>query len=92
MEIFQIVHIPTGEFLASKNRHGKAVLFANEASAKRMIANIVMHVPYVQGAPLSDYSIGSIEVTQSFCTEEFECIPLRATTPTYPAPRLLSLS
>lgn len=91
MKVFQVLHIPTGEYLVSKNRGGQSVLFADEASAQKMIANIVMHAPYVQGAPLTDYKLGPLEATQAFCLEEFDCIA-STTTLRYPAPRILSFS
>ena len=92
MEVFQVLHIPTGEYVNSKNRGGQSVLFADEFSAKKMICSIVLHTSYVGGAPLTDFKVGNLEATQTFCTEEFDCVQIAPLKPSYPAPRILSLS
>ena len=90
MEIYQILHIPTGEYLTSVNRNGKPVLCADEECAKKIIYSVVMHTAYVGGAPISDYFVNSLE-KQEFCLEEFDTISTTAPVFQYPKPRILSL-
>lgn len=91
MEAYQVLHIPTGEYVSSKNRANNSVLFSDAASAQKMIYDIVNHKSYICGAPLEDYLIGPTSATQEFYSEEFECIPVNALA-LYPPPRLLTLA
>lgn len=92
MEIYQVLHIPTGNYISSQNRNGQSVLFADEQSARKMIYSVVMHTSYIGGAPLTDFSVGNLDTNQDFCIEEFDCITTTPTSFGYPKPRILSLS
>ena len=92
MEAYQVLHIPTGDYITSTNRNGDSVLFANEESAKKMIFNLIQHTSYIGGAPISDYTIGALSASQEFCFEEFECISVGLAPYYYTTPKLLSLS
>lgn len=91
MDAFQILYLPTGEYVNSKNRANDSVLFSDMTSAEKMISGIVNHKAYIGGAPLADYSVGKVPATQEFYSEEFECIPVNAYL-TFPPPRLLTLA
>lgn len=78
-EAFQILHIPSGNYVSSKNRenNNNSVIFANEETAQVMISYIVNQKEYIFGAPITDFSIGDISVTQSFVEAEFLIIPMK---------------
>ena len=91
MDVFQILYIPTGEYVNSKNRANESILFADLSSAEKMIVSIVDHKTYIGGAPLTDYCVGAVPATQDFFKEEFECIPVNAGF-VYPPPKILTLA
>lgn len=93
MNIVQILYIPTGDYVVSRNRpvNNNSVLFANIASAEKMVSSIVNHTAYIGGAPLNDFSVGAMPVSTQFYAEEFEYIPVKPTD-FYPQPRILDLS
>lgn len=91
MNVYQILHIPTGEFLVSTNRRGQSVLFADEKSAEQMIACIVTGKRYIQGAPVRDFAIGNQDSVYVSCAEEFTYVSTHVDFQ-YPGPRVLSFS
>ncbi len=91
MDAFQILYLPTGEYVNSKNRANSSVLFSDLPSAEKMIVSIVDHKAYIGGAPLADYCVGAVPATQEFFREEFECIPVHAGF-AYPPPKILTLA
>ena len=91
MEAYQILYLPTGEYVNSKNRANDSVLFSDMSSAQAMACGIVSHTAYIAGAPLSDYSVGIVSATNKFYIEEFEYISVPVSS-VYPIPKVLTLA
>ena len=91
MEAYQILHIPTGEYLTSKNRNGEPVLVSDIESANKLIQSIINHVSYCNGAPISDFYIQQYDSITLNYIEEFDTIKI-TTLATNPKPRILSIS
>lgn len=78
-EAFQILHIPSGCYISSKNReaYNNAVVFADLKSAEAMIQYIITQQEYMFGAPSRDFYIGDLPLSESFVEAEFICIPAK---------------
>lgn len=75
-EVIRILYLPTGEYVTSANRVRStgAVLFADKASAELLVNCLIEHKPYINGAPISDYTVGSLPSSLDFFKEEFEYV------------------
>lgn len=77
MNVFQLLHIPSGQYVTSINRpKTSALIFSDAQSAKMLLSCILCHRPYIGGAPLSDYVVGDNPISSDFCVDEFEIVEI----------------